>query len=183
MKRVLVLGAGLVSRPLVHYLTDQPDFEVTLASRTVSKAGALVEGRERGTAVALDVTDEAALEKLIAEHDLAVSLLPATEHVKVARLCLKRALLFWGPDEISNNKAIRFEKSSSRVLGPSPGFALPFALALAGAFVLAAEGRTAEAEEVLRASLETLAEVRGEEDLRTRAARRRLAAVDEIPEK
>ena len=89
MKRVLVLGAGLVSRPLVHYLTDQPDFEVTVASRTVSKAEALVAGRDRGTAVALDVTDAAALEKLIADHDLAVSLLPATEHVKVAQLCLK----------------------------------------------------------------------------------------------
>jgi saccharopine dehydrogenase-like NADP-dependent oxidoreductase len=89
MKRVLVLGAGLVSRPLVHYLTDQPDFEVTLASRTVSKAEALVAGRTRGTAVALDVQDEGALETLIADHDLAVSLLPATEHVKVARLCLK----------------------------------------------------------------------------------------------
>ena len=89
MKRVLVLGAGLVSRPLVHYLTDQPDLQVTLASRTVSKAEALIAGRERGTAVALDVKDEAALEKLIAGHDLAVSLLPATEHVKVANLCLK----------------------------------------------------------------------------------------------
>jgi saccharopine dehydrogenase-like NADP-dependent oxidoreductase len=89
MKRVLVLGAGLVSRPLVHYLTDQPDLEVTLASRTVSKADALVAGRERGTAAALDVKDESALEKLVADHDLAVSLLPATEHVKVATLCLK----------------------------------------------------------------------------------------------
>jgi saccharopine dehydrogenase-like NADP-dependent oxidoreductase len=90
MKRVLVLGAGLVSRPLVHYLTDQPDFEVTLASRTVSKAEALVAGRERGKALALDVEDEAALERLVADHDLAVSLLPATEHVKVAKLCLKQ---------------------------------------------------------------------------------------------
>jgi saccharopine dehydrogenase-like NADP-dependent oxidoreductase len=89
MKRVLVLGAGLVSRPLVHYLTDQPDVEVTLASRTVSKAEALVAGRERAAAVALDVKDEPALEKLIADNDVAVSLLPATEHVKVARLCLK----------------------------------------------------------------------------------------------
>ena len=44
---------------------------------------------------------------------------------------------------------------------------------------LAAVGRTAEAGEILRASLETLAEVRGEEDLRTRSARRRLAALDE----
>jgi saccharopine dehydrogenase-like NADP-dependent oxidoreductase len=89
MKRVLVLGAGLVSRPLVNYLTDQPDLEVTLASRTVSKAEALVAGRERGAAVALNVKDEAALDTLIGEHDLAVSLLPATEHVKVAKLCLK----------------------------------------------------------------------------------------------
>jgi saccharopine dehydrogenase-like NADP-dependent oxidoreductase len=89
MKRVLVLGAGLVSRPLVHDLTDQPDLEVTLASRTVSKAEALVAGRERGTAVSLDVKDEPALERLIGGHDVAVSLLPATEHVRVARLCLK----------------------------------------------------------------------------------------------
>ena len=89
MKRVLVLGAGLVSRPLVHYLTDQPDLEVTLASRTASKAEALVAGRDRGKAVALDVQDESALERLIADHDVAVSLLPATEHVKVAELCLK----------------------------------------------------------------------------------------------
>ncbi len=89
MKRVLVLGAGLVSRPLVHYLTGQVDYEVTVASRTVSKAEALVAGRERGKAIALNVKDLAALEKLISEHDIAVSLLPATEHVKVANLCLK----------------------------------------------------------------------------------------------
>ncbi len=41
---------------------------------------------------------------------------------------------------------------------------------------LAAAGRRAEAEPVLLESLATLAEVHGEEDLRTRAARRRLAA-------
>jgi saccharopine dehydrogenase-like NADP-dependent oxidoreductase len=89
MKRVLVLGAGLVSRPLVHYLTGREELAVTVASRTVSKAEALVEGRERGQAVALNVKDVAALERLIAESDIAVSLLPATEHAKVARLCLK----------------------------------------------------------------------------------------------
>ncbi len=89
MKRVLVLGAGLVSRPLVHYLCGQEDLEVLVASRTVSKAQALVAGRPRGRAVSLDVKDEAALEGHVRESDLSVSLLPATEHVKVARLCLK----------------------------------------------------------------------------------------------
>jgi saccharopine dehydrogenase-like NADP-dependent oxidoreductase len=88
MKRVLVLGAGLVSRPLVHYLTDREDFQVTVASRTVSKADALVAGRERGRALELNAKNEEALNKLIAEHDLAVSLLPASEHSKVAKMCL-----------------------------------------------------------------------------------------------
>ncbi|MBW2535495.1 MAG: saccharopine dehydrogenase NADP-binding domain-containing protein, partial [Deltaproteobacteria bacterium] len=89
MKRVLVLGAGLVSRPLVHYLTDREGFEVTVATRTVSKAEALVAGRERGVAKALNVRDMDALKAEIAAHDLAVSLLPATMHVKVAELCLE----------------------------------------------------------------------------------------------
>jgi saccharopine dehydrogenase-like NADP-dependent oxidoreductase len=89
MKRVLVLGAGLVSRPLIHYLTEQEGIELTVASRTVAKAEAMVAGRPRGRAVALNVKDGAALDAIVAEHDLAVSLLPATEHPEVARLCLK----------------------------------------------------------------------------------------------
>ncbi len=90
MKRILVLGAGLVSRPIVQYLLDQEGFEVTVASRTVSKAEALIEGRSKGKAMPLDVKkDEETLEKLVAEHDLSVSLLPADQHVMVAKLCLK----------------------------------------------------------------------------------------------
>jgi saccharopine dehydrogenase-like NADP-dependent oxidoreductase len=89
MKRILVLGAGLVSRPLVTYLTDREGIEVTVATRTVSKAETLIAGRKSGKAIALNVKDVEALEKLITEHDIAVSLLPATEHVKVAKLCLK----------------------------------------------------------------------------------------------
>ena len=38
MKKILILGAGLVAKPLVRYLLDQPDYAVTVASRTVSKA-------------------------------------------------------------------------------------------------------------------------------------------------
>ncbi|GAB6906791.1 saccharopine dehydrogenase C-terminal domain-containing protein [Desulfosarcina cetonica] len=89
-KRILILGAGLVSRPIVHYLTELDNTDVTVASRTVSKAEALVAGRPRGRAVALDVLqDTAGLEQRIRDCDIAVSLLPATEHVRVAELCLK----------------------------------------------------------------------------------------------
>ncbi|MBN2537407.1 saccharopine dehydrogenase NADP-binding domain-containing protein [candidate division WOR-3 bacterium] len=89
MKRVLVLGAGLVSRPMVRYLLDADTIEVTVASRTVDKAEKLVAGHPRGRALALLADDEAALDRLVGEHDLAVSLLPYTLHLKVARACLK----------------------------------------------------------------------------------------------
>ncbi len=48
MKKVLVLGAGLVARPPVQYLMDLPDVEVTAASRTVSKAQAIVGNHPQG---------------------------------------------------------------------------------------------------------------------------------------
>ena len=89
MKKVLILGAGLVSRPHVNYPLAQKDFMVTVASRTVSKAEKLVADYPNGNPVELNVTDDIMLEKLISEHDLAVSLLPYTYHVKVAKLCIK----------------------------------------------------------------------------------------------
>ena len=89
MKKILVLGAGLVARPLVRYLLDQPDFKVTVASRTVSKAEALVAGHPDGTTLTLLADDAAKLEQLIREHDLAISLLPAPLHPVVAEKCIK----------------------------------------------------------------------------------------------
>jgi len=88
MKNVLVLGAGLVSRPLVEYLLKK-EFRVKVASRTVSKAEALVKGHKNGSAEALNVKDESNLENLIQNCDLAISLVPYTYHVQIARLCIK----------------------------------------------------------------------------------------------
>jgi len=89
VKRVLVLGAGLVAGPLVRYLLDVEGFEVTVASRTVSKAETLIGGAGNGKALALNVDDEAALEQLIADHDLSISLLPYAHHPTVAKYCVK----------------------------------------------------------------------------------------------
>lgn len=87
--KVLVLGAGMISKPLVRYLLDHPTFSMTMASRTVSKAEKIIDGHPYGTAIALNVTDDTLLEKLVSESDLTVSLLPYTYHVKVAKLCIK----------------------------------------------------------------------------------------------
>jgi saccharopine dehydrogenase-like NADP-dependent oxidoreductase len=86
---VLILGAGLVAGPLVRYLLDVKGLRVTVATRTVDKAERLLAGAPNGKAVALDVDDEAALEALIAKHDLSISLLPYVHHPLVARLCVK----------------------------------------------------------------------------------------------
>jgi len=89
VKKVLVLGAGLVAAPLVRYLLGQAEFSVKVASRTLRKAEILVGDAENGCAEQLEVNDTAALETLIREADLAISLLPYVYHPLVAQLCVK----------------------------------------------------------------------------------------------
>ena len=90
MSRILVLGAGLVARPLVQYLLGQPDFQVTVASRTVEKARALIGDRPNGQALAFDIEREPErLDDLVAQADLAVSMLPYIHHLQVAHACLR----------------------------------------------------------------------------------------------
>ncbi len=88
-KKVLLLGAGLVARPMVRYILDRSDFELTAATRTVSKAEGMIAGHPRAKAVPLDVDDAAGLERLVADHDLTVSLVPWIHHPAVARACIK----------------------------------------------------------------------------------------------
>ena len=89
MKKVLILGAGLVARALVRYLLAQEGFEVKVASRTLGKAQALVGDAKNGSAEQLDVDNQVELERLISEADLSISLLPYVYHPLVAKLCIK----------------------------------------------------------------------------------------------
>ena len=88
MKKVVVFGAGLVVRAHVRYLLDH-GFEVTVASRTVSKAEDIIDGHPNGTPMAFDISKQGdELEAIVADHDVAVSLLPWQYHPDVARACL-----------------------------------------------------------------------------------------------
>jgi saccharopine dehydrogenase-like NADP-dependent oxidoreductase len=90
VKDVLVLGAGLVAGPLVRYLLTDAGYRVAVASRTVTKARALVGDHPLGRAIAFDISsDGAQLDELIAGADLAVSLLPYTYHARVAEHCVR----------------------------------------------------------------------------------------------
>jgi saccharopine dehydrogenase-like NADP-dependent oxidoreductase len=89
MKNILILGAGMISRPLVKYLLNQPNYYVTMASRTVSKAEKSIGSHKRGKAIALNVNDDKKLDNLISKSDVTVSLIPYQYHVEVAKLCIK----------------------------------------------------------------------------------------------
>jgi saccharopine dehydrogenase (NADP+, L-glutamate forming)/spermidine synthase len=90
VKKVLILGAGMVAGPPVTYLLDH-GFQVTVASRTKSKAVNLIGDHPNGIAKEFDITkaSEEELDELVKEYDLAVSLLPYIYHVQVAKSCIK----------------------------------------------------------------------------------------------
>jgi len=90
MPKVVVLGAGMVTRPLVRYLLDQPDMKVVVATRTVQKAEKMIAGHPNGKAKALDVEkDLPAVEALVKGADVVVSLVPYAYHVSVAKFGIK----------------------------------------------------------------------------------------------
>jgi saccharopine dehydrogenase (NADP+, L-glutamate forming)/spermidine synthase len=88
MKKILILGAGLVAKPLVRYLLDQPDFEVEVASRTVSKAVKLIDNHPQGKASELNLKNEEGLKDEVSKADLVISMVPYTFHPKVAKYCI-----------------------------------------------------------------------------------------------
>jgi len=88
MKKVLILGAGLVARPLVRYLLDQPETEVEVASRTVSKAVKLINNHPQGRAQELNLKNEEGLKEEISKADVVISMVPYAFHPKVAQYCI-----------------------------------------------------------------------------------------------
>lgn len=89
MKKILVLGAGMVAGPLIRYLLDR-NYSLTVTSLVLEDAVKLLAGNENGKAMTLDLEDEETLSKLVAEHDLVISLVPYSYHPLVANHCLEQ---------------------------------------------------------------------------------------------
>lgn len=89
-KKVLLLGSGLVTEPLVEYMLKLEGVDLTIATLEKEKAEAMIKGHPKAQAVFLDASHSDDLEPLITKHDLVISLLPAPMHPGVARLCLKQ---------------------------------------------------------------------------------------------
>ncbi len=89
MAKVLILGSGMVARPIVDYLLNH-GYDVVLASRTISKVKKILKDRPRSTAETLDIKlKPEKLDELVPFCDAVVSLLPPAYHVTVAKKCLE----------------------------------------------------------------------------------------------
>jgi saccharopine dehydrogenase (NADP+, L-glutamate forming) len=88
MNKVLILGAGLVVKPMVEYLLENK-FIVVIASRKKDRAEAMLNGHPNGFHVQWSMEESNKLEQIINESDIAVSLLPYKFHTEVAKVCLK----------------------------------------------------------------------------------------------
>lgn len=86
VKRVLILGAGLVSRPVIEYLSQFPDLQVTVVAPTFSAISEQHQKRflqtHRVTLLKHEIYENklGRVDQLIKESDVVVSLLPAVMH-------------------------------------------------------------------------------------------------------
>ncbi|KAI0194643.1 saccharopine dehydrogenase [Astrocystis sublimbata] len=87
-QKVLMLGAGFVTRPTVDILCGS-GIPVTVACRTLESAKSLSAGIQNATPISLDVTDDKALDAEIRKHDLVISLIPYTFHATVIKSAIR----------------------------------------------------------------------------------------------
>ncbi|CAK6980220.1 alpha-aminoadipic semialdehyde synthase%2C mitochondrial, partial [Scomber scombrus] len=91
MKRVLLLGSGYVSGPVVEYLTRDERTQVTVASVLLRQAEELAAKYPNTIPVMLDATSqEGHLDSLVKDHDLVISMLPYAYHPLIAKHCINR---------------------------------------------------------------------------------------------
>lgn len=88
MKKVLILGAGMVVKPMVEYLLKS-GFRLMIASPMKERADEMINGNPHGSSVHWSIDNSEMLVKLVSEYDITVSLLPYKYHTAVAEVCLR----------------------------------------------------------------------------------------------
>ncbi|XP_043944680.1 alpha-aminoadipic semialdehyde synthase, mitochondrial-like [Protopterus annectens] len=87
--RVLVLGSGFVSGPVIDYLTRDSGTKVTVASSEEKQTEKLAKTYQNCVPVTLDVDQQPeTLSNLVKKHDIVISLLPYSYHPVIAKQCI-----------------------------------------------------------------------------------------------
>jgi saccharopine dehydrogenase (NAD+, L-glutamate forming) len=91
MKRIFVFGAGKSAFFTIKYLSDKAakkELEVTVADSSPANVNYCKEHFPAANSILLDVNNEEERRKVIANHDIVISLLPAKFHILLAEDCL-----------------------------------------------------------------------------------------------
>ncbi|XP_055919491.1 alpha-aminoadipic semialdehyde synthase, mitochondrial [Eupeodes corollae] len=89
-KRILVLGAGMVSAPLVEWLHREKGLSITVASQVKDEADRLAQNYPGVESQYINVTESTAhLQELCGKADVVISLLPYSLHGIIARYCVE----------------------------------------------------------------------------------------------
>jgi saccharopine dehydrogenase-like NADP-dependent oxidoreductase len=127
MKHVLILGAGLVSAPIVRYFLSSYDWRLTIAADHLQRLDPIIAERTRARGVIADLSDRAALTELMRDADVVVNLLPATmlPYVCEVALDVRRHVISTSyiPPEVveMNDRAVRNEILILGEVGFDPG--------------------------------------------------------------
>ncbi|CAD5225372.1 unnamed protein product [Bursaphelenchus xylophilus] len=89
-KRVLLLGAGMVSDPLAHYYSQQQRVVLTVASDSAKDGKRLATLGDNIQSQVVDLNKEPeVIDGLVEQNDLVISLLPYVYHTGIAKMCIK----------------------------------------------------------------------------------------------
>ncbi|GAB4245929.1 MAG: saccharopine dehydrogenase C-terminal domain-containing protein [Ekhidna sp.] len=90
MQKILVIGAGRSCTSLIEYLLNQTKTEgwqITIAEKDVALAQAKIKGHHNASVIDFDVFNPDQLSQVVTNHDLIISMLPASLHIHVAKKC------------------------------------------------------------------------------------------------
>jgi len=127
MKTIAIIGAGLMTKPIVDYFIDKCKYQVIMADLTTEQPEKIIAGRHLGKSVRWSVDEPEILDKIISEVDIVVSMVPRNIHIHVAKSCLrnKKSMLtasYESPEMIALDKEAK-EKGILILneLGEDPG--------------------------------------------------------------
>jgi len=89
MRKVAVLGAGYVVKPMIDYFIDECKYETVVATRTVSKAEKIIDGRPLGKAVSWTADQTDLLEEIVKEAEIVIAMTPRSTHNIIAEACIR----------------------------------------------------------------------------------------------
>ncbi|MCD4663950.1 MAG: saccharopine dehydrogenase NADP-binding domain-containing protein, partial [Bacteroidales bacterium] len=89
MKNIAIIGAGLMTKPMVDYFIEKFGYKVIMLNRTLSKAEKIIGNRPLGKALGWANNNTETLNSVIKDADVVISMVPKPLHIKVAKSCLK----------------------------------------------------------------------------------------------